>query len=117
MRTSIPDVSLSDIADPKKAELVFAFRDEVARDVRPAEFSDLKGLILGLSTGIQSELDKLAEQAADQVGAGTPSRSCLAVYASPRIGHSAPGIWDLGSLIEGLAPGHGAGPAPHPAGR
>jgi hypothetical protein len=32
---------------------------------------------------------------------GTPSRSCLAVHASPRIGHSAPGIWDVGSLIEG----------------
>ncbi len=40
---------------------------------------------------------------------GTPSRSCLAVHASPRFGHSAPGIWALGSLIEGLAHGHGAG--------
>ena len=54
VRTSIPDVSLSDIADPQKAELVFALRDEVAREVRPAEFSDLQGLILGLSTGIQA---------------------------------------------------------------
>ena len=26
--------------------------------VRPAEFSDLQGLIQGLSTGIQGELDK-----------------------------------------------------------
>ena len=30
----------------------------------------------------------------------------------PRICHSAPGIWDLGSLIEGLARVMGAGPAP-----
>jgi len=58
LRTSIPDVSLSDIADPEKAALVFAFRAEVAREVRPAEFGDDKGLIQGLSTGIQGELDK-----------------------------------------------------------
>ena len=37
---------------------MLAFRDEVARQVRPAEFSDLQGLIQGLSTGIQGELDK-----------------------------------------------------------
>ncbi len=70
LRTSIPDVSVSDIADPKK---VLAFRDEVARAVRAAEFSDLKGLILGLSTGLQAELDKLdklAKQPAGQAAAG-----------------------------------------------
>jgi hypothetical protein len=54
LRTSIPDVSLSDIADPDKAALVLAFRDEVAREVRAAEFGDDKGLIQGLSTGIQA---------------------------------------------------------------
>jgi hypothetical protein len=48
---------------------------------------------------------------------GTPFRSCLAVHASPRIGYSAPGIWDLGSLIEGLAHGHGARAAPTRLGR
>jgi hypothetical protein len=32
---------------------------------------------------------------------GTPSRASLAVHASPRIDHAAPGIRDLGSLIEG----------------
>ena len=58
LRTSIPDVRLSDLEDPARAPLVLAFRDEVAREVRPAEFSDLKGLIQGLSTGIQGELDK-----------------------------------------------------------
>ncbi len=58
LRTSIPDVSLSDIADPAKATLVLAFRDEVAREVRAAEFGDDKGLIQGLSRGIQGELDK-----------------------------------------------------------
>ena len=59
LRTSIPDVRLSDLQDPARAPLVLAFRDEVADQVRPAEFSDLKGLIQGLSTGIQAALDKL----------------------------------------------------------
>ena len=59
LRTSIPDVSLSDLADPRRLALVSAFREEVAREVRPAEFSDLQGLIQGLSTGVQGELDKL----------------------------------------------------------
>src|SRR5215471_16277728 len=52
VRTSIPDVSLSDMADAPRLALVQAFREEVAREVRPAEFSDLQGLIQGLSTGI-----------------------------------------------------------------
>src|SRR5215470_15978400 len=34
VRTSIPDVSLSDIEDPQKLALVHAFRKEVARAVR-----------------------------------------------------------------------------------
>jgi hypothetical protein len=62
LRTSIPDVRLSDLQDPGRASLVFAFRDEVADQVRPAEFSDLKGLIQGLSTGIPHELDKQAKR-------------------------------------------------------
>ena len=59
LRTSIPDVHVSDLQDPARAPLVLGFRDEVARQVRPAEFSDLQGLIQGLSTGIQGALDKL----------------------------------------------------------
>jgi hypothetical protein len=47
---------------------------------------------------------------------GTPSRSSLAVHASPRIGHSAPGIWDLESLIEDLAHGQEGRVGAHPAG-
>ena len=62
LRTSLPDVRLSDLQDPARAPLVLAFRDEVTREVRPAEFSDLQGLIQGLSTGIQNELDKQAKR-------------------------------------------------------
>jgi hypothetical protein len=43
LRTSIPDERLSDLQDPAKAALVWAFRAEVARMVRPAEFSDEGG--------------------------------------------------------------------------
>ena len=59
LRTSIPDVGLSDLADPRRLALVSAFRAEVAGEVRPAEFGDLHGLIQGLSTGVQAELGKL----------------------------------------------------------
>jgi tetratricopeptide (TPR) repeat protein len=59
LRTSVPDSRLSDLEDPKRAPLVLAFRDEVRSKVRPGEFSDLRGLIQALSTGIESELDKL----------------------------------------------------------
>jgi len=69
LRTSIPDVRLSDIEDPARAALVLGFRAEVARQVRAAEFSDLLGLILGLSTGIQGELDKRHKQWAGEATA------------------------------------------------
>jgi hypothetical protein len=59
LRTSIPDVSLSDMEDPRRAALVVAFRAEVSRDVRPALFHDESGLISSLSTGLQGVLEKL----------------------------------------------------------
>jgi hypothetical protein len=68
LRTSVPDVRLSDLQDPGRARLVLGFREEVAREVRPAEFSDLRGLIQGLSTGVQGELDKQAKRDARQAG-------------------------------------------------
>ena len=68
LRTSIPDVRLSDLQDPARARLVLGFRDEVAAAVRAAEFSDLQGLIQGLSTGIQGELDKLGRREERQAG-------------------------------------------------
>jgi len=62
LRTSIPDVGLSDLLDPQRLALVLAFDKEVRGKVRPAEFHDLEGLIRGLSTGVQSELDKLRKE-------------------------------------------------------
>jgi hypothetical protein len=52
---------------------VLAFRDEVAREVRPAQFGENSGLIQGLSTGVQAALAMLAMPAkrpAGQVAAG-----------------------------------------------
>ena len=65
LRTSIPDVTLSDMEDPDRWARVRAFREEVVREVRAAEFSDLQGLIQGLSTGVLAEL---AEQSAAAMG-------------------------------------------------
>src|SRR4030095_2080950 len=58
LRTNVPDVRLSELRDPVRAALVQAFEDEVRREVRPGEFSNLKELIEGLSTGVQHELDR-----------------------------------------------------------
>jgi Domain of unknown function (DUF4062)/Tetratricopeptide repeat len=62
VRTSIPDVSLSDMEDPERAALVRAFRAEVAREVRASEFSDLAALIGGLSTGVPAELARRGQR-------------------------------------------------------
>jgi len=74
LRTSIPDVRLSDLEDPARAPLVLGFRAEVARQVRAAEFTDLQGLIQGLSTGIQGELDKRDKQDKQPAGQVTAGR-------------------------------------------
>jgi ElaB/YqjD/DUF883 family membrane-anchored ribosome-binding protein len=51
LRTSGPDY-------PEEASRVGVFQEEVRREVRAAEFSDMKGLLLSLSIGVQSEIDK-----------------------------------------------------------
>ena len=94
LRTSVPDVRTSDLQDPARAPLVLGFRDEVASQVRPAEFSDLKGLIQGLSTGIQGELAKLGkrDQAAGRPGGGGPGAAAGAAAGVPgRAGGAAGG--------------------------
>jgi hypothetical protein len=107
LRTSIPDVSLSDLADPQRLALVSAFRDEVARSVRPAQFSDLKGLIQGLSTGIQGVLDKLDKR--DQRRAG-PVAAGRALRLAPRPVFLAGREELLGELDARLTGDDGAGP-------
>ena len=81
VRTSIPDVSLSDMEDPDRAALVSAFRAEVAREVRAAEFSDLQGLIQGLSTGVLAALEKLGRGRG--AAGGGPGAAAAAAAAVP----------------------------------
>ena len=80
LRTSVPDVRLSDLQDPARAPLVAGFREEVAREVRAAEFSDLQGLVQGLSTGVPAELAKLDKREEDRAGRGAG----LALRVPPR---------------------------------
>ena len=69
LRTSIPDIGLSDVEDPQKWARVRAFREEVAGAVRAGEFGDLRGLVEQLSIGVQAELDKIqAKQSAGLTG-------------------------------------------------
>ena len=107
LRTSIPDVRLSDLQDPARAPLVLEFRDEVAGQVRAAEFSDLKGLIQGLSTGIQGELDKLGKRDWRQAG---PVAAGRVLRLAPRPVFLAGREELLAGLEARLGGGGGAGP-------
>jgi len=107
LRTSVPDVRTSDLQDPARAPLVLGFRDEVASRVRPAEFSDLKGLIQGLSTGVQGALAKLDKR--DQGQAGQEAAG-LALRLAPRSVFLAGREELLAELDARLTGDDGAGP-------
>ena len=104
VRTSIPDVRLSEMENPKRAVRVLAFRDEVAREVRAAEFSDLQGLIQGLSTGVLAALEKLGRRPEAAQAAG------LVLRLPPRLPFLAGREELLGELDARLADGEGWGP-------
>jgi uncharacterized protein DUF4062/tetratricopeptide repeat protein len=104
VRTSIPDVRLSDIEDPERAPLVLAFRDEVAREVRAAEFSDLQGLIQGLSTGVLAALEKLGPRPKGPRAGGPVLR------LPPQVPFLAGREELLAALNDRLAEREGAGP-------
>ena len=104
LRTSIPDVSLSDMEDPERAALVRAFRAEVAREVRAAEFSDLAALIGGLSTGVAAELARRGQRPAGGRAAGPVLR------LAPRLPLLAGREELLAALDERLADGADQGP-------
>ena len=81
MRTSVPDVRLSDLQDDKRMPLIMAFRDEVSTAVRPAEFSDNARLVQGLSTGVKAELAKL--DAHGRQATGSPTTPTTSPPGSP----------------------------------
>ncbi|HEV3292431.1 MAG TPA: tetratricopeptide repeat protein [Streptosporangiaceae bacterium] len=108
LRTSIPDISLSDVGDPRRLALVQTFRDEVAAAVRAAEFGDLRGLVAGLSTGVQAGLEKIQAEAAGQPAA-RPSRRRV-VRLAPRPPFLAGREDLLAELDARLADGDGSEP-------
>jgi hypothetical protein len=109
LRTSIPDVSLSDIADPDKAALVFAFRAEVEGTVRAALFHDQSALIGGLSTGVQAELEKLGRRLSGLRAAGRQAAGPV-LRLAPRPPFLAGREELLAELGARLAGGEGTGP-------
>ncbi len=66
LRTSVPDINLSDLLDPSRNAKLQDFRKEVGKTLRPAEFADEAGLIHALSTGIQRELNKRIQHELDK---------------------------------------------------
>ena len=109
LRTSIPDVSLSDMEDPQRAARVAAFRAEVGREVRPALFRDESGLIGVLSTGVQAEVEKLGKGP----GSGRAAGHWVAgpvLRLAPRPPLLAGREELLAELGARLASGEGAGP-------
>ena len=97
LRISIPDASSCDVEDSQQAALASAFRAEVTREVRAAEFRDLRGLIHGLSTGFLAALDKL-------------SPAGRALRLAPRPPFLAGREEMLAELVARLAGGDGPGP-------
>jgi hypothetical protein len=59
LRMGVPGRGAVSVEETQQAALVDAFRAEVTDAVRAGQFGDLAGLIQGLSTGVQAELDKL----------------------------------------------------------
>jgi hypothetical protein len=83
LRTSIPDITLSDLDDSQKWARVRAFRDEVADAVRAAEFGDLRGLVQGLSTGVQAALERIQAEVARQSAAAVSARRVVRLAPRP----------------------------------
>ena len=105
LRTSVPDVRLSDLLDPARAPLVAGFREEVAREVRAAEFSDLQGLVQGLSTGVPAELAKLEKREEEQAS----QAAGLVLRVAPRPVFLA-GREELLAELDARLAGDGGGP-------
>jgi hypothetical protein len=109
LRTSIPDERLSDIDDPQRWPLLRAFRAQVAREVRAAEFRDKGSLLQGLSTGVQAELAKRGRQPDGDRAAGRHSAGPV-LRLAPRPEVLAGREELLAALDDRLVGGEGAGP-------
>jgi predicted negative regulator of RcsB-dependent stress response len=66
LRTSVPDIALSDWNDPARHAKVQAFRAEVQDAVRPAEFKDMAEFNAALGTAIARQVMKRLKQRDDE---------------------------------------------------
>ncbi len=82
IKTSVADIRLTDMRDSHKWALLLAFEDEVRRKLRPAEFSDPQGLIVGLSTGVPSELEKIQKRTRGAVVVSPNDPQVIAIVAT-----------------------------------
>jgi tetratricopeptide (TPR) repeat protein len=73
LRSSVPDIHLSDLNDPARSPLVLAFRQEVAETLRPAEFKDKAELLAALGAAMQQHVMKLLRER-DALAAGHQQR-------------------------------------------
>lgn len=93
LRTSVPDLRLTDLNDPLRSARVREFHAEVGSALRPAEFANAAELIAALSTGVQRALAKSQAEPA----AGRDSSSTVRTGAPPSAAAtpspSPPGGW------------------------
>jgi tetratricopeptide (TPR) repeat protein len=66
LRTSVPDITLSDLNEPVRYAKVQAFRAEVQNAVRPAEFKDMAEFNAALGTAIARQVMKRLKQRDDE---------------------------------------------------
>jgi tetratricopeptide (TPR) repeat protein len=66
LRTSVPDIALSDLNEPARYAKVQAFRAEVQNAVRPAEFKDMAEFNAALGTAIARQVMKRLKQRDDE---------------------------------------------------
>jgi hypothetical protein len=89
LRTSVPNINLSDLLDRERNARLQAFRKEVGKALRPAEFADEAGLIHALSAGVQRALvanaaaSKLPGAVRSSPGLGTPQSTPAGNATSP----------------------------------
>lgn len=102
LRTSVPDIALSDLLDPERSKKVQAFHAEVNSKMRAAQFSNIAELIAALSAGIQNELAKSTPYA-DK--AGQPKKS----VPRPVLRMPQHAIVGRDKLVEGVLAGLQAG--------
>lgn len=101
LRTSVPDIQLTDLLDPARNQRLQAFQSEVRQSVRPAEFKDEAELISTLSTGVQRALENRPTEAARATGAPTLSGGPQSTLPRP----AATGSWwsTLPGILTGVA--------------